>query len=92
MNNWQKYVAGLDPDGSYLRYLPLASTSPSAQSQQDCVIDWPSVSGKQYVIERSSSLFPPNWIPVSTNSGDGTFMEYHDTTGGGIRFYRVSAQ
>ena len=91
MNNWQKYTAGLDPTDP-TSILTAGLDQPMAQSQQDCVIDWPSVSGKQYVIERSSSLFPPNWIPVSTNSGDGTFMEYHDTTGGGIRFYRVSAQ
>jgi hypothetical protein len=53
------------------------------------VVRWPSVAGKQYIIERSTSLFGPNWIPVSTNTGSGANMEFHDTTGGSVRFYRV---
>jgi len=88
MNNWQKYVAGLNPTDPTSTF----TAGLDRPSQQDCVIDWPSVSGKQYVIERSASLFPANWIPVSTNSGDGTIMEYHDTSGGGVRFYRVQVQ
>ena len=87
-SNWQEYLAGTDPTdpNSVLR----ASTDqPVAQTSQDCVVHWPSVAGRSYVIERSTSLFGPNWIPVSTNTGSGTDMEFHDTSGGTVRFYRV---
>jgi hypothetical protein len=90
-NNWQEYVAGTDPTdpASCLR----AGTDQSvAQNQQDSVIYWPSVSGKQYVIERSASLFPGAWTPISTNNGTGTDMEIHDASGGSFRYYRVRVQ
>ena len=87
-SNWQEYVAGTDPTDP--KSVLQASTDQAAASQaQDCVIHWPSVSGKTYIIERSSSLFAPTWVPVSTNTGTGTDMEIHDTTGGTVRFYRV---
>jgi hypothetical protein len=91
INNWQEYVAGTDPTDpkSCLRASTVRGAAPSAQ---DCVIRWPSVSGKTYVIERSATLFGPNWIPVSTNSGTGSDMQFHDVTGGNVRFYRVRVQ
>jgi hypothetical protein len=88
MTNLQEYNAGTDPTDpqSCLR----SSTDQAvAQNKQDCVIHWPSVAAKQYIIQRSTSLFAPNWTPVSTNTGTGTDMEYHDVTGGAVRFYRV---
>lgn len=87
-NNWQEYVAGTDPTdvASCLK----ASTDQAAAAQaQDSVIHWPSVSGKTYIIERSTSLFSPTWSPVSTVTGTGADMEIHDTSGGTVRFYRV---
>jgi DNA-binding beta-propeller fold protein YncE len=87
-NNWQEYIAGTDPTDpkSVLR----ASTDQAAaQQSQECVVHWPSVAGKRYLIERSTSLYGPNWIPVSTNTGSGADMEFHDTEGGNVRFYRV---
>jgi hypothetical protein len=88
-SNWQEYVAGTDPTdpNSVLR----ASTDQAAaQGSQDCVIHWPSVAGKQYLIERSISLFGSKWTPIGTNTGTGADMEFHDTSGGAVRFYRVS--
>jgi hypothetical protein len=87
-SNWHEYMAGTDPTDpkSFLR----ASTDRStAQGIQDCVIRWPSVSAKRYLIERSTSPFNPSWIPVCTNTGNGRDMEFHDMTGGQMRFYRV---
>ena len=86
-NNWQEYVAGTDPTDplSCLR----ATALPGTQPLSDCGVHWPSVAGKQYVIERTADLFNPNWIPVSTNIGTGTDMEFHETTGGNVRFFRV---
>jgi hypothetical protein len=87
-NNRQEYVAGTDPTdpSSVLR---VSTDQAVAQQSQDCVVHWPSVAGKHYIIERSASLFGSNWIPVSTNAGSGTDMEFHDTSGGAVRFYRV---
>lgn len=87
-NNWQEYVAGTDPTDAK-SVLQVATDQAAASQTQDCVVHWPSVSGKTYLIERSSTLFSPTWIPVSTNTGTGTDMEIHDTTGGAVRFYRV---
>src|ERR1039458_7653365 len=87
-SNWQEYIAGTDPTNpkSVLR----ASTDQAAaQHSQDCVVHWPSVAGKRYLIERATSLYGPNWIPVYTNTGNGADMEFHDTDGGNVRLYRV---
>ena len=91
-NNLQEYLAGTDPTDPTSFFKNIGTDPSAAQQPSDCVISWPSVSGKQYVIERSPSLSTPIWIPVSTNSGNGTIMEYHDSSGGGIRFYRVQVQ
>ena len=87
-SNWHEYLAGTDPTDP--KAVLRASTDQAvAQQSQDCVVHWPSVAGKRYLIERSTSLYGPNWIPVSTNTGSGTDMEFHDTSGGAVRFYRV---
>ena len=87
-NNWQEYIAGTDPTDPKSS-LQVSTHQAAAQQNQDCVVHWPSVSGKTYVIERSDSLFAPTWTPVSTVTGTGTDMEFHDTNGGAVRFYRV---
>jgi hypothetical protein len=69
--------------------LTVATHQAAALQAQDCVVHWPSIAGKNYVIERSASVFAPNWIPVSTNTGTGSDMEFHDTSAGTTRFYRV---
>jgi hypothetical protein len=92
VNNLQEYLAGTDPTDPKSFFKNISTDPASAQQSGDCVISWPSVSGKQYVIERSSSLITPDWTVVATNNGTGTTMKYHDTTGGGVRFYRVRVQ
>jgi hypothetical protein len=89
--NLQEYLAGTDPTDAK-SVLKVSTDQAAKQQAQDCVIHWPSVSGKTYVIERSSSLFQPTWMPVSTNAGTGGDMEIHDVSGGSVRFYRVRAQ
>jgi hypothetical protein len=91
MNNYQKYLAGLNPMDS-TSVLNAGTDQAMAQSPQDHVVYWPSVSGQTYVIERSSTLFPPQWTPIATAVGDGSYMEIHDAPGGGNYFYRVSTQ
>jgi hypothetical protein len=87
-SNWHEYIAGTDPTdpSSVLR---VSTDQAIALQTQDCVVHWPSVAGKHYVIERSASLFGPVWTPISTITGSGNDMEFHDTTGGSVRFYRV---
>jgi hypothetical protein len=81
-------MAGTDPTDpkSLLR---VSTDQAAAQQTQDCVIHWPSVAGKHYLIERSTSLYGPGWSPIATITGSGADMEFHDTTGGTVRFYRV---
>jgi hypothetical protein len=92
MNNLQEYLAGTDPTDPTSFFKNIGTDPAAAQQKQDCVISWPSVSGKQYVILRSPSLSSPIWTSIATNSGNGNIMEFHDTSGGGVRFYRVRVQ
>jgi hypothetical protein len=90
-SNWQEYVAGTDPTdpASVLR---VSTAQAGAQPGQVRVVRWPSVVGKVYVIERSPSLYGANWVPVSTNTGTGTDMEFDDNNTGMTFFYRVRIQ
>jgi hypothetical protein len=92
MNNLQEYLAGTDPTDPTSFFKNISTDPGAAQQTQDCVISWPSASGKQYVIERSPSLSTPIWTSIATNSGNGNIMEFHDSSGGGFRFYRVRVQ
>ena len=89
MDNWQKYLAGLNPTDP-TSVLNEGTDQPMAQGPQDMVLYWPSVAGQTYIIERSPTLFPAHWTAVSTNIGDGTYMEIHDTSGGPNRYYQVT--
>jgi sugar lactone lactonase YvrE len=82
-SNYQEFIAGTDPAD--------VKSALKVSNGKDSVLRWPSIAGKHYVIERSSSLFNPNWVAVSTSLvGTGTEMQFQDTAGGGVSFYRVS--
>ncbi len=87
INNWQKYVAGVDPNTP--NDFPSLNPKKPVPAGATAAIHWPTVSGKQYVILRSGSLFPGSWSAIATNTGTGTDMEFDDTTAGQTRFYRV---
>jgi hypothetical protein len=87
ISNWDKYVAGTDPTDPDA-YPRLKALTP-APAGAGAVVHWPSVCGKQYVIESSATLFPGSWTAIATNTGTGTEMEFDDNTGGQPRFYRV---
>lgn len=89
MNNWQKYLAGLNPVDS-TSVLKAGTDQAMAQNPQDMVLYWPTVNGQTYIIKRSPTLFPGQWTAISTNIGDGTYMEIHDTSGGPNRYYEVT--
>ena len=87
INNWQKYVAGVDPNTP--NDFPSLNPATPVPAGATASIYWPSVSGIQYVILRSSSLFPGNWSAIATNTGTGTDMEFIDSASGSAHFYRV---
>jgi hypothetical protein len=87
-SNWHEYKAGTDPNDSSSR-LRLMSNRPDAQTQA-FVVRWPTVANKRYIIERAATLYGPAWIPVTTNSGTGWDVEFHDgNASADMRFYRV---
>lgn len=86
ISNWMKYVAGIDPNTPN-NFPSVHAKTPAPAGA--ATIHWPTVSGKQYVIERSTSLFPGSWTTIATNPGTGTDMEFNDTNNGAVKFYRV---
>jgi sugar lactone lactonase YvrE len=89
MSNWQKYQAGLNPMDN-TSVLSEGLDQQAAQSPQDRVVCWPSVNNQTYIIMRSPTLFPAQWTAISTNIGDGTYMEIHDSSGGAQGYYEVT--
>jgi hypothetical protein len=87
VNNWRKYVAGVDPNTP--NDFPSLNPNTPPPSGAAMSIYWPTVSGKQYAILSSSSLFPGNWITNATITGTGTDMEFDDNSTGAVKFYRV---
>jgi hypothetical protein len=87
IDNWEKFVAGVDPNAT--NDFPSVYPRTPAPTGDSEAIHWSSVSGVQYVVLRSGSLFPGNWTAISTNTGTGTDMEYDDTAIGKAWFYRV---
>jgi hypothetical protein len=80
-------VAGVDP--TVAGDFPSTNPLKPAPSGSTASIHWPTVSGVQYVVQRSASLFPGNWSNITTNTGTGTDMEFDDTSAGTLKFYRV---
>ena len=86
VNNWAKYVAGVDPNVAN-DFPSTKAASPSSGSTT--AIQWPSTSGTQYVIERSPTLFNSSWTAIATNTGTGATMQFNDTSTSKVLFYRV---
>ena len=86
ISNYKKFVAGVDPNvaGNF----PSVNPKAKANTGYASTIHWPTVSGKQYVIERSTDLFA-GWSAISTNTGTGGDLEYNDANTGKVKFYRV---
>jgi hypothetical protein len=86
VNNWSKFVAGVDPNVAN-DFPSTKAASPSSGSTT--AIQWPSTSGTQYVIERSPTLFNSSWTAIATNTGTGATMQFNDTSTSKVLFYRV---
>jgi hypothetical protein len=87
INNWMKYVAGVDPNTP--NDFPSLNPNATPPSGAATSIYWPTVSGKQYAILSSASLFPGNWTTNTIVTGNGANMEFDDNSGGAVKFYRV---
>jgi len=87
ISNWKKFVAGVDPNvaGNFPSVKPKAANN----AGYSATIQWPSVSGKKYAIERSTTLFGGSWSVLTTNTGTGGDMEFNDSTTNKVKFYRV---
>ncbi|HWD18502.1 MAG TPA: hypothetical protein VHB20_04430 [Verrucomicrobiae bacterium] len=86
-SNWQEYVAGTDPlDATSVFKLQSAAGSAFA-------LQWPSVSGKHYIVQSSSSPDAANWTNVSTNAGTGGMIKWTDSNPAPqARFFRAIVQ
>ena len=87
VNNWAKYVAGVDPNVA--NDFPSVNPAALVSSGANAAIYWPTVSGKQYAVLSSASLFPGNWSTNAIVTGTGANMEYDDNSTGAAKFYRV---
>jgi hypothetical protein len=87
ISNWKKYVAGVDPNTP--NDFPGLNPNTPPPSGAAMSIYWPTVSGKQYAILSSASLFPGTWTTNAILIGTGANMEFDDQSAGTGKFYRV---
>ena len=88
ISNWKKYIAGVDP--TVANDFPSVNPKTPVPSGSAAAIHWPTVSGKQYAILSSASLFPGSWITNAIVTGTGADNEWDDTSANGKgKFYRV---
>ena len=84
VSNWANFKAGTNPND------PNSRLRMQTGSASDMVVRWPTVVGKNYVIEASTSLSGGSWTAVSaTIPGTGQLMEFRPTPTGTAQFYRV---
>ena len=90
MNNWQKWIAGLNPTNaaSVLALYPPATTNTTG-----ITVTWQSVNTRTYYLQSTTNL--PAFTSVQSNIvGQAGTTSYTDTTAtnGGPHFYRVGVQ
>ena len=85
VSNWAEFRAGTHPNDP-----ASALKLRSGGGGNGMALRWPTVDGKKYVVECSSSMLNGEWTVISDMiDGDGDDMEFSDTSEGGVRFYRV---
>jgi hypothetical protein len=86
-------VAGTDPNdpGSYLRIVDVSGDT------SEILLEWVSVEGKSYLVERSETMEPAGWQVIATvPGGPGATSSYTDAEGvessTGVLCYRVRVE
>ena len=91
--NWAEYRAGTNPNdtSSALRLSARAQLANGVNFSGVIVLRWPSISGKEYVIESSLKVSGGVWIPAApTQVGTGGELSLEASTGADAqRFFRV---
>lgn len=92
MNNWEKWIAGLNPTNAH----SVLALLPPFTSGSGLEITWQSVSNRLYFLQRCTNLnVPLVFSTIQTNiQGQTSTTSFIDTTaiGGGPYFYRVGVQ
>ena len=92
MNNWQKWIAGLNPTNA-ASVLKMSSTS---NSMSGIMVTWQSVNTRTYYLQSSTNLAAaPAFVSIQSNLvGQAGTTSYTDATAtnGGPYFYRVGVQ
>lgn len=85
-SNQAEFIAGTDPLSAASVFRLHVSANPS----QGAVLSLPTVVGRTYRVESSSSLAPGDWSPTWQNiSGTGSVWTVTDPFTGSARFYRA---
>ncbi len=91
MNNWQKWIAGLNPTN----IASVLALKPPAVTVSNATITWSSVTNRTYYVQRSSNLSQSSFSSIQSNIvGQINTTSYTDTNavGSGSFFYRVGVQ
>ena len=94
MNNWEKWIAGLNPTNP-ASVLKMASTYP-VNNLNWVIVKWQSVNTRNYYLQRSTNLgAQPSFTTIQSNlvgEAGTTFSIDATATNGGAYFYRVGVQ
>lgn len=89
VTNLAEFKAGTDPN-NVASALKMLASRVAASEGSAFKLRWPTVQGRTYVLECSTSLFSGDWTAVSSEVlGDGREVEFTDPNPDGARFYRV---